>query len=183
MVWHETNSSRERAAKGGNMKLHEIANEYLTIMDDIVEAGGELTPDIESRLPVLMEKELPVKVDGYCKMIRTLETQAAVAMAEQDRIGKLISSRVKAAHRLKDWLRINLQRLGKDKVETGIFCVRIQKNGRPSITYDGNLDDLPFQFRRITVSLDGDAAYKRWKAGDELPEGFQITVGTQLRIT
>jgi hypothetical protein len=116
-------------------------------------------------------------------MIRTLETQAAVAMAEQDRLGKLISARVKAAHRLKDWLKINLERLGMAKVETGIFCVKIQRNGRPSITFDGNLEDLPFQYRRITVSLDGDAAYRRWKAGDELPDGFQVITGTQLRIT
>jgi DNA repair ATPase RecN len=170
------------------MKLHEITNEIQRVMDLLVEHEGELCPEAETLLGRL-EEDLHRKTDGYCKAVRILEAQAAVAKAAADqmkaecnRLGKLAQARSNSAERLKDWLKTNLQRLGMTKVETDLFVVRIQKNGRPAIPYTGDVKDLPEGFRKVTITPDGDAAYAAWKAGKELPAGFTVIQSTHLRI-
>lgn len=162
------------------MKLHEITNEIL--MDALVDANGEISPEAEAQLGAL-EEDLHAKTEAYCKIIRTFECEACAAQAEVDRLQKLVQVRTNAAKRLKAWLLQNLQRLGLERVETDLFRVRIQQNGRPSINYSGDPEALPPFMRRVKVEVNGDAAYELWKGGQELPPGFQVTRGSHLRIS
>jgi hypothetical protein len=72
--------------------------------------------------------------------------------------------------------------MGRDRVDGARFRVRAQQNGRPSIAWAGPLSDLPNEFLRVEESLDGDAAYRAYRAGT-LPDGFAVTTGKHLRIS
>jgi hypothetical protein len=167
------------------MKLYEIANNYQRWLDYLEASGGEMTPEAEAELGQLDEFDLPEKVEGCCKFIRCVETETAAALAERDRLDALIATRKRMVAGLKDYLKFNLERMGKTKVDTDLFVVRIQKNGRPSVDFDGDVAELPDHFRKVTINIEvnKDAALEAWKNDEELPAGLSVRQGNHLRIT
>ena len=172
------------------MKLHELTNEQLRLVDNLIATGGEISPEQEAELGDLEEARTE-KVSGYCKCIRSIETDAAVARAaadqmkaEMDRLRKLAQARENAATRLRAWLKLNLERMGLDRVECELFSVRIVANGgKPSVSYTGSVNDLPRDMQRVTIELDTDAVHAAIKAGKQLPVGVEVKRGTSLRIS
>lgn len=192
------------------MHLYEISDELQAIGFELVENGGELTPELEEAWEAL-EGAFEAKVERTIHVYRQLAAQAEAARAEADRLRSLASSREKAADRLKDYLLLQMQRVGVEKLDLDTAKVWRQPNGRPSITYEGDLESVPPAFRavkvrstkvtgadvdallavleampaladRVEVEADTQAAYEAWKADAELPEGFRVERGEHLRI-
>lgn len=163
------------------MALYEITSELQQVTEMLVESGGELTPEIEEALDAL-EGALEEKVERTVHVIRQLEGQAEAAKAEYRRLQDLYRSRRNAADRLKEYLHSQLRIASVQKIEADTCVVRRQKNGRPSIAWEGDPDALPEAFRRVDVRPDTQAAYEEWRTGGELPEGFRVERGEHLRI-
>jgi hypothetical protein len=116
-------------------------------------------------------------------MVQMLNREAESAKLEAERLESLAEIRQHAVDRLKDYLKANLELMNMTKVETDLFKVRIQKNSRPGIAYIGDLRELPFEYQRVKVEMNGTALYEAWKGGKELPAGVTVTEGKHLRIT
>ena len=69
-----------------------------------------------------------------------------------------------------------------DRIETDLFKLTVCKNSRPTIRWEGPMDELPFEYQRIKVEVDLDRAAKDLKAGVWLPSQFNVVEGTHLRI-
>jgi hypothetical protein len=172
------------------MKLYEIADRYLDVMDLVIQNEGELYPELEATLDCL-DTDIKDKAGAYAKIIRTLETQAAVAtgqaagiLVEVNRLKKLAQVRQRAADNLANWLKINLERMSLTKVETDVAVVRVQRNGgRLPVLFEGDASLLPAEFRKVFYEPDKDAALAAYKAKRPLPPGFTVkTQGTHLVI-
>lgn len=163
-----------------HLRLYDIADELIAIETVLYDNGGELTPELEARLEAF-EGALENKIDRICSVISNNAAAAKAAKEESERLAKLAKSREGVASSLKRYLQSVLTQLDKQKVETGRFRVRIQKNGRPSIKWGADEATIPDTFKRTVVSLDGDAAYAAYSAGS-LPEGFVVEVGSHLRV-
>ncbi len=74
-----------------------------------------------------------------------------------------------------------MSQMGVGRYDTQLFRARIQKNSQPSIRWTGA--EIPEEFRRVTVELDGLKARDALKAAGELPDGFEVKYGTHLRIS
>ena len=163
------------------MKLYDLTAQYLQIMDLLVQNDGELSPELEAALEANQDG-IQQKAGGYARVIRTLETQAAVAkgqadgiMVEVSRLRKLCQARLKSAERLSAWLKQNMERMGIDRVETDVAIIRIQKNGgKQPIEFEGDPATLPPEFCRVSFELDKDAALRAWAAGQPMPAGFVV---------
>lgn len=166
------------------MKLYELANEYAAIELALADSDGEITPEIQTMLDSV-ESELPAKVDGICSVFRHMMTRAAAAKEEAERILRLYQVRERAANRLKEYLKSNLERMGMTNIETDRFKVRIQKNSAPSVKVaDGLLpEDLPAEYVRFKPEVNNSAIAMAWKAGKTLPDGVEVKIGTHLRIS
>lgn len=163
------------------MKLYELANDYQAVMDELTETDGELTPDLEQRLAAI-DAEIGPKVNGVCAMYETLLRQSEAAKASAERLTSLARSRSNAADNLKHYLKIQMERMGMAKHETDLFKVRVQASP-PSCNYFGKPEDLPAELRVVKVEPNKKAALAIWReAPEKLPEGFQVTQGTHLRI-
>jgi hypothetical protein len=166
------------------VKLYEIADRYLDVMDLLIQNEGELYPELEAALDCL-DTDIKEKAGAYAKIIRTLETQAAVAtgqaagiLVEVNRLKKLAQVRQKAADNLANWLKLNLERMGVTKVESDVAIVRVQKNGgRLPVVFEGDASLLPEEFRKTFYEPNKEAALAAYKARRPLPPGF--TVKTQ----
>lgn len=164
------------------MKLYELPARFhqLDVLLEI--ADGELNPELEQVLNSL-ECALEEKTDGICGLIQHLLGNVHAAKAEAKRLEALALIREKAATRLKLYLMENIKKMGRTSVETPLFRVRIQANSRPSISWPGEIEDLPVKYLRIKQELDGNAVYNAWRTGENLPEGFLVELGQHLRIS
>lgn len=163
------------------LKLYEIADALVRVGDALIENGGELTPEIEAQLAGL-EWALDDKVERTLLYTRNLEATASAADGEAQRLASLATTRRNAASRLKEYVKLEMERAGRDKVETDRIVARIAQNGRPSISWVRPIEDLPDTFVRVRRELDGTRAYEEWKHGNPLPDGFEVVRGTHLRV-
>jgi chromosome segregation ATPase len=162
-----------------NLRLHEIPAALAAIDAAIDEFDGEIPSDLEAQLDAL-NLAVTEKADHLATLVRERKAAAATYREEAARLSRLASSADAYAERLSAYLKASLEALGLDKVRGTRNVVRIQRNSRPTIRWAFS-QDIPESYRRVRVELDGEKAYQRWKAGD-LCEGFDVTIGTHLRI-
>lgn len=161
------------------LRLYDLPAEFAAIDAAITDLDGELTPELAERLDHL-ECTLEDKVEAIASLVRTAEAEADYFASEADRLANRKRSATNKASRLKDYLKQNLEALGRDRVKTPRFTVRLQNNSGPSIAWVAEAP-IPDGFQRVRVELDGDAARQAWKAGT-LPAGFKVVTGRHLRI-
>ncbi len=162
-------------------KLYELTEELDAVLAQLEAQDGELTPELERWLDEAQGR-FDEKVEKTALAIRTLEARADMVRSEIDRLETLRKPLAKSAESLKRYLHTQMETAGVRKVDGELAKVWVQKNSRPSIRYDGNLDDLPESLRRVETSFDSQAAYGLWKSSEPLPDGIVIDHGTHLRI-
>ena len=163
------------------LTLYDLPDAIREVEALIIEADGEITPDIEAQLEAF-EGEFERKAEYLALLSREAKAEAAAVKLEEDRLKARRTAAENRERRLKDYLHVCMIRMGIPKIDGDRAKVAIQNNGRPSITWMGEDDAIPDEFRRVSVSLDGTAVYNEWRAGAELPEGFRVEVGTHVRV-
>jgi len=161
--------------------MYEITANWLEIQEALWETGGEITPEIGEALDRL-EGAFEAKAKSYCSVIQENLRAAEGIKAEIDRLSALQKTHANTAESLKGRLKEAMETTGHLKLDLGTFKPRIQRNGRPSIRWAGPIEELPEDYKRVRVELDGTLAYEAWRNGITLPEGFQVETGTHLRI-
>ena len=163
------------------IRLYELADALERLTEQLIDNGGELTPEIAAELEAL-EGTFDDRIERLLLHARNLQAVADAAAQEAGRLTALAGTRARAAERLKTYVLESMERAGRPKVETPLVKARIQANSRPSIQWFGPVDAIPEEFRRVTVSIDAQKAYETWKATGQLPDGFIVERGRHLRV-
>ena len=123
--------------------LYELTSDWLTLLDILEDGADEEV--IQDTLEGL-DYEIEVKADGYAKLIRQLESDAAGLKTEIQRMTdrkKTLENNIK---RLKDNLQKAMEITGKEKFKTDLFSFGIQNNP-PSFRMDAkSVYDVPDDF-------------------------------------
>ena len=163
------------------LRLYELPEAIRQIEAQIIDADGELTPELEAELDAL-EGAFHHKAEFIALLAREAKAEGEAWKAEEARIrGHRIAAENREA-RLKGYLHTCMERLGVKRVDGQRAKVALQQSSRPSITWTGSTDAIPEDFLRVTLSVDGAKAYEEWKAGAELPTGFLVSHSTHVRI-
>lgn len=165
----------------GRLKLYEIPSEYRRIMAEVEEAGGELTEELLADLGRL-EDSLQARADQIVPLILEAYREAEAAAVEGARLYTLSRQRQAAADRMKRYLKEALEATGERRLKTDRTELAVCKNGRPSITWQGDLNDIPLHLAKVEITRDYDAALAELRERGSLPEGFKVEHGTHLRI-
>ena len=108
------------------MTLYELTDDYLALLEMAED------PDIdEQALKDTMEGiegALEIKAEGYAKIIRMLEGDAAVCDAESKRLRNKKQAIERNIDRMKRALQYAMETTGKTKFKTPLFSFGIQKN-------------------------------------------------------
>ena len=83
--------------------IYQIEKEYLSLVDTLLENGGELTPELETDLS-LNKEQLQTKSTAYSFIIKQLESDINIIDTEIKRLNDLKKSRNKSIERLKESL-------------------------------------------------------------------------------
>lgn len=172
--------SEATAAPTRDLRLYEIPARLRDIEEAIAEAEGEITPEVEAELEAL-EETFERKVEYLALLSREARAEAKAVKEEEDRLAARRKAAENRERRLKEYAQHCMEAAGIDRVEGERAKVRLQKSP-PKVTWMGEEDAIPEEFRRVEVKPDLQLCRDRLKSGAELPEGFVVTESRHLRV-
>ena len=163
--------------------LYELGNELASVLADLesqlVENGGELTPEMEARFNAvnLSWEEKAVRVGLH---ERRLRADIAECEAERERLAKRVAAMKKTA----DWIASvylprELARAGRSEVRTPLHTLKLVQ-GRERVEVEIPVSFLPPAWVRekpATYEPDKKAIMQAHNRGEALPEGVRVVRG------
>lgn len=173
---------------GATMTLYDMTLEGLQIADILTENEGELTPELEARLDVLMQAG-PDRLEAAAMVVRNLEADAMACKAEAQRLAERAQGFENNAKRLKERMTIALDAAFNGKIKTARFTLWTQKAAdsvafdlREEFTLDMLEEDLP-EAVRTKKELNKVALRQMFDAGQQLPEAVFVEETPGKRYT
>ena len=150
------------------MTLYELSNDYMTLLEMAED------PDIDEQafMDTLegIEGALEDKADGYAKVIRNLEADAAACDAESKRLRNKKQTIENNIKRMKSALQFAMRMTGKTKFKTALFTFGIRKNPASVVIDAANVRDFPEQY-----IIESEPILDKWALKDALKAGEDMT--------
>lgn len=136
----------------GKLSLYNIQIEYQRLASQIIEAGGELTPKLETALAMNAEN-LQAKAVQYTLVIKDFENDITALDKEINRLAGLKTSREKANERLKEIITNAMTLYGVEKIEGENFKLSFRKSTQLKITNEADIPKYFFEKIPATMKL------------------------------
>ena len=159
--------------------LYGITAELNSILAQLEELGGEITPELEQALAI-NEEQFVAKAEDYGHAILNLKGMEAAAKAEKDRLAALQKFYENAQKRLTDALTVAMQVFGHDKVENATMRLSLRHT---TATEVDDLDQVPAEFKttKVEVVADKTAIKKAIQSGEDVP-GAHLVENVSIQI-
>ena len=154
------------------MRLYDLTEQYNDLLE-LAQEGGEGV-DYGAMLDGL-EGAIGDKLDGYAKIIRTLEAEAEVLKAEGLRLSQRKTSIENNVSRMKEAMKFGMMRIGMNKHKSPLFSVSITKpRDRVEVT---NVSAVPSEYvKQADPTVDKKAVMDAIKSGAHIT-GVTIVQG------
>ena len=153
-----------------NVSIYQIEHEYLTLVEDIINSGGEITPEQEMQL-ALTKDQLENKGRSYGYVVKQLESDCDQIDAEISRLTALKKSRSKTIDRMKETVKNAMILFNVDEIKSPTLKI----NFRNSETVEVESAVIPEEWCTKKTTLTPDK--KRIK---EALEGGETIVGAYI---
>ena len=161
------------------LSLYEIEKTYLSIVEELIENGGELTPSLEAELNINKE-ELQNKGICYGFMVKELEMQSDTIDIEIKRLQALKKTRTNTIDKLKNNLSQAMQMFGIEELKTAIIKINFRKSESVEIE---DLALLDSQFIKVVTTKTADkVAIKDAIKSGESVQGAILQTNSNLQI-
>lgn len=162
-----------------NISLYNIQNEYLQIVNTLIENGGEVTPEIENEIQINKE-QLQTKGVCYGFIVKQLEANNEMVDSEIERLNKMKKTNSNAINRLKTNLSTAMQVFEVQSLETPLIKINFRNSESVEITNEAQLADK-FLVSKTVVTPDKKAIKDAIKSG-EFVEGATISYNKNIQI-
>lgn len=159
--------------------IYNIQEDYLRLMDEIEQAEGELTPELEQRLTI-NQVELETKSVGYGYVIRQFDAEVDQIDKEIERLSKLSSAKRKAQDGLKERIKDAMLRYGITKIQQNNLTLSFRKSEALFIDQGAHIP-VEFITTKETEVVDKKGIKEAIKAGQEFV-GIFIQENNNLQI-
>lgn len=162
-----------------NYQLYKIDQKREAIFNQLVENGGELTPEIEKELALTAESSTEIFVDHGLSIVSSL-SRIEILTANIERLTALKEAEEKSIKTMKRFIAEGMNHFGVSKIESPLL--KISFRASESVEID-DLDSIPAKFMvtKVTTQPDKTAIKAAIKAG-ELTIGAHIQVNQNLQI-
>lgn len=162
-----------------NLNIFQIEQEFLNLANELMESGGEVSPELELRLTI-NQNELEQKARGYGFVVKQMESDISIIEEEIKRLGELKKAREKTIERLETTLTNAMQLFEIQKLETPTLKISFRKS--ESVEID-NEKEIPKQFikAKITYSIDKVAIKEAIKKGGVI-SGVRLQTNQNIQI-
>ena len=161
------------------MNLFNIQHEYLLLINQIIENGGEITPQQELNLQITRD-QLQDKGTNYAFVIKKLDAECDIIDAEIKRLTELKKVRQNACERLKSNISHAMQIFEVDKIESPLIKLSFRKSQSVNVA---DVNSLPNEYKTIKVTEQADKVkIKQALLNGEVIEGCEIVNNNNLQI-
>jgi len=158
--------------------LYKITQKQQELFDFILEADGEITPDVEESLKINAEN-FETKARGYIWMIKKLESENVTISNELERLKRIEKRNDKLIDRLKESMKMALEIFGESqKVDT--FTLSLRKSKSIEII-DAELVPEAYRVVKTTETINKTELKKAIESGINVP-GATIKENQNLQI-
>ncbi len=132
------------------MKLYELTENYIKFneyAEEMLEQEDLTEEDLQMLIDNLdaIKDSIEIKAENTCKFMKHLENDIKSFKAEEDRLAKKRKTLTNTYDGLKDYIKSTLEKANLEKVQAGIFALRLQKNPPSSEVIDVN--KLPDKYK------------------------------------
>ena len=163
------------------MRLYELTDEWLSLIDAMDSEDGSIPPDLAERM-ARIEGDIATKIEGCCKVAKGFAAAAEAFKTEAERLRKKSTGAARREQWLKDYIKEQLEKLGEKKLVAGLFTVAIQNSPISLDVHD--IDSVPDDYDsdiQPDRKLDKKAILQEFKYGCDVP-GCTLHQNTHLRI-
>lgn len=164
------------------MNLLQLVKETNELEQRLIESGGELTPELESKLLVTAQ-ELPKKVDSYNHIFNQLEARAEAFKKQADEYYTAAKTLENTVERIKGYIKSVCRDSGQSVLigENVKFTIT---DSAPKLVIE-NASELPDSYKMQVVKIEPDKELIKndllTMAVSEIP-GAKLVPGKTLRI-
>lgn len=161
--------------------IYELTQEFETLWQ-LMEDGLLDDEALAGAFDVATE-DLAVKLEGYCKFIKNLESDIAGLKEEEKRLATRRKTMENTVERAKEAMKKAMETAGEKKIQCGTFTTSIQNNA-PSVVVDEQyIENIPEEYLRIKEpEIDRKKMLEDLKAGKDLEGLAHLEVKQSLRI-
>ena len=149
------------------MNIFNIQTEYQLLVNELIENGGELTPELELALQINKDN-FHSKSENYAYITKQFDGEIDMIDNEIKRLQQAKKSREKTIQRLKDTIELAMLTFDIDKIETPLIKISFRKSESVEVA---DVNDLPNEYKVIKVTETAD----KFKIKDALKSGVFIS--------
>lgn len=131
--------------------LYEIQIDHAAIVSELLDAGGEISPELEMALAINQD-ELKEKAVSYALRIKEFLGMSDMIKAESDRLAKRAASYKKTSDRLKEYISAAMLQFGVDKIEDKLVALSFRKS--EAVEVPEEFADSILKFVTIKAEID-----------------------------
>lgn len=167
-----TSTPRTNLPINSPLSLFAIMQEHLQLLDQIADADGEITPEVDAALQ-LNGEQMQAKCTSVAYMIKTVEYNTDILDKEIARLQVLKDKAAKAKEFLKQRLCEAMQLYGIERLDGGNIKLFFRKSEAVEVT---NQAEIPEQFLEWKDPVVSKTKIKEaLKAGEEVPGAHLVT--------
>lgn len=159
--------------------LYNIRIEHLSLLQEIEDNEGELTPELEEALS-LTQEQFQDKALSYGFIIKSFENTANIIDAEIDRLKLLQDKAEKRAQLFKERISEAMQEFGVEKIDSPLLKLSFRKSEAVSI-YDERMIPAGYLVERTVVDISKAKIKEAIKTGLTVP-GAELVSKKNLQI-
>ena len=149
------------------MKLYELAQSMEELKQLIQE--GELDNDMLLSTLESVELDIETKADNICCIIKELEGNINTLASEKERLARLSERYNNNIDWLKNYLKFNLVKIGKEKLKTDRFSINVS-NRKPKLVINEELLSNNYKYEETKVIT----KINRDKISDDISNGLVV---------
>jgi hypothetical protein len=146
------------------MTLYDLTAEMLDLYDLLM--SGEIDDQTYTDTLESLAFDSEAKLEGYAKLIRSMEAEADAYIAEAARLTAKRRARENAVARLKERIAIHLTATGQTGAKAGLFSWSLRTSKAVAITDES---ELPMSVLRVKSEPDKTEIRRLLDAGEKVP--------------
>jgi Siphovirus Gp157 len=163
-----------------NLSLYHIEKEYQALASEIIEAGGELTPELETALAINKDS-LQLRAVQFALIIKEQEGEVELVKKEISRLNALKASREKSNERLEAIIKAAMELYEVTEIRGENFKLSFRKSTSLKITDESKIpayfkEKVPESWKPINADI------KAALTKGETVEGAELVNNKNLQI-
>ena len=161
------------------LTIYQIEQSYNQLAEELIDNGGELTPELSEALAIT-EEQLQNKSVAYSFVIKQIDSEVDIIDVEIKRLQAMKKTRENASERLKANIKHAMELFNIDEIKTPLVKINFRKSEAVEVD-DVNQLPAPYKVVKVTEQADKVAIKEAIKNGADIP-GCRIVANRNLQI-